>query len=78
MIRLFTVGLISIAIEVLAGSKSSTLEQFVYPWPGRNDWPSLKISYNYILSGQMTGTEIVKDGTYSYSKAKGHVEHKVE
>ena len=50
----------------------------VYPWPHRDDWPSLKISYNYELSGWMKGTEIVKDGTYSYSKEKGYVEPKKE
>jgi len=36
------------------------------------------MSYNYQLSGQITGTEIVKDGTYNYSKAKGYDEPKVE
>lgn len=35
------------------------------------------MSYNYILSGDIEGTEIVKDGTYSYSKEKGYVEPKV-
>eukprot|EP00353_Schmidingerella_taraikaensis_P011552 CAMPEP_0185569690 /NCGR_PEP_ID=MMETSP0434-20130131/2234_1 /TAXON_ID=626734 ORGANISM="Favella taraikaensis, Strain Fe Narragansett Bay" /NCGR_SAMPLE_ID=MMETSP0434 /ASSEMBLY_ACC=CAM_ASM_000379 /LENGTH=63 /DNA_ID=CAMNT_0028184555 /DNA_START=163 /DNA_END=354 /DNA_ORIENTATION=+ len=36
------------------------------------------MSYNYILSGSMEGSEIVKDGTYSYSKDKGYIEPKVE
>lgn len=86
MIRAFTIGLITIAIQAHAGLKSKLqgdnkakmLENLVYPWPDRADWPSLKISYNYILSGSMKGTEIVKDGTYTYSKDKGYDEPKVE
>jgi hypothetical protein len=59
-------------------SKQQTLENLVYPWPSRPDWPSLKMSYNYILSGYIQGSEVVKDGTYSYSKDKGYHEPKVE
>ena len=58
-------------------SRQQTLENLVYPWPSRSDWPSLKMSYNYQLSGEIKGSEIVKDGTYSYSKEKGYVEPKV-
>jgi len=36
------------------------------------------MSYNFILSGDIKGSEIVKDGTYSYSKDKGYEEPKVE
>ncbi len=36
------------------------------------------MSYNYIISGYMKGSEVVKDGTYSYSKTKGYHEPKVE
>ena len=59
-------------------SKSQTLENLIYPWPARADWPSLKMAYNYQISGHITGTEIVRDGSYSYSKAKGYDEAKVE
>ena len=76
--KAFAVGLVSLAATVLGRSKQQTLENFVYPWPGRADWPSIKMSYNYLLSGTIEGSEIVKDGTYSYSKDKGYVEPKVE
>ena len=59
-------------------SKMQTLENLVYPWPSRADWPSLKMSYNYQLSGYVTGKEIVKDGTYSYSRNKAYDEPRVE
>ena len=36
------------------------------------------MSYNYQLMGYLRGTEIVKDGTYTYSKGKGYNEPKVE
>jgi len=71
-------ALLLLAPDVQSLSKQQTLENLVYPWPSRADWPSLKVSYNYILSGSMTGSEIVKDGTYSYSKDKGYHEPRVE
>jgi len=65
-------------VQALKQSKQELYEQLVYPWPTRADWPSLKMSYNYVLAGDIKGSEIVKDGTYSYSKEKGYVEPKVE
>ena len=64
--------------RVQALSKTQILENLVYPWPPRDDWPNLMISYNYQLSGFIQGSEIVKDGTYTYSRGKGYNEPKVE
>ena len=35
------------------------------------------MAYNYQFSGDIKGTRIVKDGTYTYSKNKGYNEPKV-
>lgn len=75
---LVTITSVLLTREAQALSKMQTLENLVYPWPGRDEWPSLKMSYNYVVSGHITGSEIVKDGTYTYSKAKGYNEPKVE
>ena len=77
-INLFVAFLLMLSKSVTALSKVQTLENLVYPWPTRNDWPSLKVSYNYQLSGYISGSEIVKDGTYSYTRDKGYNEPKVE
>ena len=36
------------------------------------------MSYNYLVSGTISGTEIVKDGTYSYSRGKGYDEPEID
>ena len=74
MIKAFFAVLTILVISVSALTKQQTLENLVYPWPSRPDWPSLKVSYNYVLGANISGTQIVKDGSYSYSKEKGHRE----
>ena len=36
------------------------------------------MTYNYQVSGLLQGTQIVSDGTFSYSKAKGYREGQIE
>jgi len=53
-----------------------TLNNVVYPWPATQNWPELNLPLGYVIKGVLTGFEIVEDGTYSYSKAKGYKEFK--
>ena len=72
------IKLLSICPVVYGLGRSEALQNLIYPWPDRPAWPSLKMSYNYQLMGYLRGTEIVKDGTYSYSRSKGYNEAKIE
>ena len=63
--------------QILAFTKQEALQNIINPWPHPN-FPNVKMTYNYQVSGLLRGTQIVKDGTHSYSKDKGYKEGQME
>ena len=47
--------LLTQGVEALKPAKQRAFQNLVYPWPTRPDWPMIKMSYNYILSGDIKG-----------------------
>ena len=47
--------LLTQGVEALKPAKVRAFQNLVYPWPTRPDWPMIKMSYNYILSGDIKG-----------------------
>ena len=63
--------------QISAFTKQEALQNIINPWPHPN-FPNVKMTYNYQVSGLLQGTQIVSDGTHSYSKAKGYQEGQME
>ena len=61
----------------LAFTKEEALKNIIYPWSNPN-FPNVKMTYNYQVSGLLRGTRIIKDGSYTSSKAKGYNEGEKE
>jgi len=58
---------------------ASSRENLVWPIAQLEDieWPLLKVTYGYEISGTLSGTLVEEDSVYSYSKDSGMKEPKL-
>ena len=73
---IFTAACISAISTIAQANNSSSRENLIYPLAQLSDidWPLLKMTYGYELSGYISGVMVKDDTSYSYSKKSGFKE----